>query len=270
MPRRKNKRKSFRKMTSKLPTCREYVAICLAEVVGTAMLILFGCMGGIPSVRPNASDISGALSFGMTVMMIIMVFGHISGAHLNPAVTIASVVFGSMPALLFPLYLMSQCIGAIIGYAMLKLVTPPELFEGGLCLTSVHPGISIWQGVMVEFLLTSLLILVCCGVWDHRNSHNSDSLPIRFGFAVTALSLIGGPYTGCSMNPARTLGPALFNNAWDAHWIYWVGPMLGGVVPTIAYNMIFSQPNEGNEKGANEKENSPLQKTEMYKNQMPI
>lgn len=87
-------------------------------------------------------------------------------------------------------------------------------------------------------------MMVACAVWDNRNAKNTDSVPIRFGFTVTALALAFGPYTGCSMNPARSLAPAIWNNQWSHHWIYWFGPIGGSLLSSFMYKNIFGQKEE--------------------------
>lgn len=122
------------------------------------------------------------------------------------------------------LYILAQFLGSFLGYGLLKLVTPTAVFkplEGmpGICTTVPAKDLNDLQAVLVEFFVTTVLILVCCGVWDPRNAKNTDSIPLKFGFTVAALSIVAGPYTGCSMNPARTLGPAIWNQDLRKFWV---------------------------------------------------
>ncbi|XP_014217012.1 aquaporin AQPAe.a-like isoform X2 [Copidosoma floridanum] len=221
----------------------------VAEVVGTAILIFIGCMGCVGSLgTAPPPPMQAAFTFGLTVNLLIMTFGHVSGAHLNPAVTLGAVMIGlkSIPTGIF--YAIAQFIGAIVGYGMIKIVTPVHLMNDGnpdstapLCVTVVHPGISIAQAILIEVLCTSLILLGACATWDPRCAHTTDSTALRFGMAVAAISFAASPYTGCSMNPARTFGPALWNGAWENQWIYWVGPMLGAAIGTLAYQVLFAE-----------------------------
>lgn len=131
-------------------------------------------------------------------------------------------------------------------YKNLQVVTPTEnLTLGGiddadkLCITDLHPNVSAIQGLLIESLSTSILMLVTCAVWDLRNEKNTDSVPLKFGFTIATLATAFGPYTGCSMNPVRTLGPAVWNNQWSHHWIYWFGPIGGALLSSISYRTIF-------------------------------
>lgn len=136
----------------------------------------------------------------------------------------------------------AETIGAIIGYGMLQFFTPEDIFfatEQGTCMTVVHPGVSVTKALLFEFFLTSALMAMICGVWDPRNRNNGDSAPLRIGLGIFALSMAGGPFTSASMNPVRSLAPALWNWKWENHWIFWVGPCAAGLVASMFYKIIF-------------------------------
>ena len=123
--------------------------------------------------------------------------------------------------------MVAQCLGAFMGYGLLLVVTPTELIRPEnstgpyLCTTVPHASLSPLQALAFEYLASTVLILLCCGVWDPRNAKAVDSIPLRFGFAITAIGAIMGPFTGASMNPARTLGPALWTGDYTMHWVIW-------------------------------------------------
>lgn len=223
------------------------LTMCVAEVVGTGILIFIGCMASIGTMSVALPPpLQQSIAFGMTVNLIIMMLGHVSGAHLNPAVTIGAVIVGLKSIPTGVSYVIAQFIGATLGYGVLMIITPKELFNdgnpnstAGLCVTVVHPGISIVQATLIEILCTSFILCAACATWDPRCAHTTDSTAIRFGFSVVAISLAASPYTGCSMNPARTFGPALWNGNWENQWIYWVGPSLGALLGTYTYQILF-------------------------------
>ncbi|XP_011308564.1 aquaporin isoform X2 [Fopius arisanus] len=227
----------------------------LGEVVGTGVLIFIGCMGCIGSLgRSPPPPMQSAFTFGLTVNMIIMMLGHVSGAHLNPAVTIGSIIIRQKTIATGFLYMIAQFTGAIIGYGLLKMVTPDFLFNDGfadskipLCVTVVHPGVSKVQAVLIEMLCTAIVLCTACATWDSRCANTNDSVAMKFGLAVAGLSFAASPYTGCSMNPARTFAPAFFNGAWENQWIYWIGPVLGALLGTYTYQVLFSVPEENPE-----------------------
>ncbi|KZC04301.1 Aquaporin-4 [Dufourea novaeangliae] len=224
----------------------------IGEVVGTGILLFVGCMGGIGSMGATPPPpLQTSMAFGMTVNLLIMMLGHVSGAHLNPAVTIGAVIVGLKSIPTGIVYVLGQFIGATIGYGMLMMITPPELFHdgnpnstSGFCVTVVHEGVSISQAVLIEILCTSFILCAACATWDPRCAHTTDSTALRFGFSVVGISLAAAPYTGCSMNPARTFAPALFNGYWKNQWIYWIGPTLGALLGTYTYQLLFAPKDE--------------------------
>ncbi|XP_049869975.1 aquaporin-like [Pectinophora gossypiella] len=211
-----------------------------AELVSTCGLLLLGCMTTIPiDGVPYQQPLYSPLGFGFVVMFNIQIFGHISGAHMNPSVTLASVLWGATSILTAIAYFIAQCTGAILGYGILLFMSPVDLSAGGVCVTQVHHALNVWQGLAVEVALTSTLNFLNCGVWDPVNKNKQDSVPVKFGLAIAGLSLCGGPLTGASMNPARSLAPALLTGLWRDHWIYWVGPFIGAVLPTLLYKYVW-------------------------------
>ncbi|XP_030372201.1 aquaporin AQPcic [Scaptodrosophila lebanonensis] len=213
----------------------------LGELIGTGMLVFLGCMGCVKTdLFPN-NHLQIILNFGLAVMICIQCFGCVSGAHLNPAVTVAAYIYDMVTLQMAFVYFVAQMLGAFIGYGLLKVLLPEETMTvgSGLCVTAPHPTISSIQGCGIEFVVTAILILVCCGVWDPRNSKFHDSVAIRFGLAISCLACAAGPFTGASMNPARSFAPALWNGSFDAHWIYWIGPLAAAGITAIAYKTVF-------------------------------
>lgn len=243
-------RSGFKKLMQGDGALKNTVLTALAETIGTSMLVFVGCMGCVGSLGVIPSHLQIALTFGLAVMIVIQCVGHISVAHVNPAITVGSVVLGMKTIPEGLVYLLSQLIGAILGFGMLKVVTPTSRLTSRtineahmFCVTDLHSELSAIQGLLLEGISTAILMLVACAVWDSRNAKNTDSVPIRFGLTVAALALAFGPYTGCSMNPARSLAPALWNNQWSHHWIYWFGPIGGALLSSFMYKTIFGVKN---------------------------
>ncbi|KAH8362560.1 hypothetical protein KR200_005373, partial [Drosophila serrata] len=220
------------------------ISTVMAEMIATAMLMFLGCMGCVQNSVFTNSSFQSALNFGFVVLICIQCFGCVCGAHLNPAVTLATYVYDMISLPLALAYFVAQMVGAFIGYGLLKAVLPENAIYStdtpdGVCLTSVDSTLTSWQGLAIEFLITCVLISICCGVWDPRNATKQDSVPVRFGLAISCLSLTAGQLTGASMNPARSFAPAIWNGAWENHWIYWVGPMAGSLVTSVIYKYAF-------------------------------
>ncbi|XP_055916572.1 aquaporin AQPAn.G-like isoform X2 [Eupeodes corollae] len=220
------------------------ITVFLAELISTGLLIFLGCMGCVKSdIFPN-NHLQTTLNFGLVIMILIQCFGCVSGAHMNPAVTLAAVIYKLITPMVGVIYVVGQFLGAFIGYGLLKALVPANTVkiagaEHGLCVTTPTSEISTLQGLGIEFVLTTVLIFLCCGVWDPRNAKHHDSVAIKFGLAVASLACTGGPFTGASMNPARSFAPALWNADFTDHWIYWVGPMAAALVASIAYKAVF-------------------------------
>lgn len=167
------------------------ISCLLGEVFGTAMLLFLGCMGcsGLSN-----SLLQMALNFGFAVMLIIQCFGCVSGAHLNPVITLAAYIMNQISLPLSLGYFGAQILGACMGYASLMFVLPksflpPESEHNGFCVTMPHSEIGIIQAITIEFVITSTLILFTCSIWDPRNEKYRETLPLRFCFAVVCMGL---------------------------------------------------------------------------------
>lgn len=217
--------------------------IFIGELIGTALVLFLGCSGGLDWGNGTHPFLT-AITFGLTVGLLVHSFGHLTGAHFNPAVTIAAVLLKIISAPMAIIYFVAQLIGATVGFTLLQQLIPPNIMsqslrDGGFCLTTVQSDLDPTKGVIFEFIATSVLILLCCATWDYRNNKWQDGIAMKFGFAITLLSFTIGPMTGCSMNPARTFGPAFGSNNFDNHWIYWIGPLSAGIVIPLFYQAIY-------------------------------
>lgn len=267
-------RSGFKKLMAGEGALKNTLRTGLAELLGTAILVFIGCMGCVSGLGVNPHHLQVTLTFGLAVMIVIQCVGHISSAHVNPAVTVGSVVLGkkSIPEAL--VYILFQILGGIIGFGMLKVVTPKgKMTLGGLddpdtlCVTDLHADVAVIQGLLLEGIATGVLMLVVCSVWDARNARNSDSVAIKFGLTVAALATAFGPYTGCSMNPARSLGPALWNDQWGHHWVYWFGPIGGALLSSFMYRTVFGVKDQPQVTSL--PESQALNSVEMQKNEQP-
>ncbi|KAH8401236.1 hypothetical protein KR009_003927 [Drosophila setifemur] len=223
---------------------RNAIASFFGELAATGMFVFVACMGCVQSPLFGNSHFRSGLTFGLAILIAIQCFGMVSGAHLNPAVTLAAWICGVIGWMRAIAYFVAQAAGALIGYGLLVAVLPENAIKGvdnpaGVCVTVLATDISELQGVFIEFLITCCLVMVACSVWDPRNSKFQDSVAVRFGLAVSCLILTAGLFTGASMNPTRSLGPAVWNNSWAHHWIYWVGPLMAGAVTSLIYRFAF-------------------------------
>lgn len=210
----------------------------VSEAIGTFALVLVGCGAVmVGAAYPNTVDHLGvALAFGLVVTVMIYSTGHVSGTHINPAVTIAFAVGGHFPWARVVPYILTQCAAAILGAATLKAVLGPVAHMGATT-TALDPGIA----VLVEVVITFLLMFVIAGVaTDSRAQGPFAGLAV--GGTVAMMALFAGPLTGASMNPARSLGPALIDGDMGLLWLYVTAPIVGAVGAILAYG--FLQPRE--------------------------
>ena len=214
----------------------------LAEFIGTMALIFVGGASILSDQLSggNVTLVGVALAHGLTIAVMASAFGHISGAHLNPAVTVGAFFAKKISAGDSVVYWISQLAGAALGAVLLTLVFDPATrAAASLGTPGFGAGVSISQGLTFEIVATFLLVLVVCATAiDERGAFSVVSgLPI--GFVVLFDILAGGPLTGAAMNPARVFGPAVVGGYWANHWVYWVGPLAGGALAGLLYTSLY-------------------------------
>ncbi|EDW01347.1 aquaporin AQPAn.G [Drosophila grimshawi] len=206
----------------------------IAEFIGNLILNFFAC----GACTQQEDGTFKALAFGLGVFMAITIIGHLSGGHVNPAVTVAMLVAGRISVLRAVFYIVFQCLGAIAGTACVKILLDSN-YHNGLGHTNLAPNISELQGLGIEFFLGLVLVLTVFGACDGHKPDSRYTAPLAIGMSVTLGHLGTIHYTGASMNPARTLGTAFATDNWNAHWVYWVGPVLGGVAAALLYTQVL-------------------------------
>ncbi|XP_018320519.1 aquaporin-like [Agrilus planipennis] len=235
----------FAGMEIKKPTKKKvfvYITLFFSEFFGSCILLIFGCLGCSvyefvyePPVQVHLI----AFSFGFAAFISLMTFIPISGSHINPQITIAAVILGKLNILRAIVYCLAQFSGAIAGYALLLIVLPGMYRDQHFCVNRMNDNLEVYQALLVEILMTAALIFTCGAVWDAKSAGWMDSVSIRLGLVIAALATVGASLSGASMNTARSFGPALLNNSWKAHWIYWVGPTVGSVFSSVVYRFLF-------------------------------
>lgn len=210
----------------------------VAEGVGTFALMFIGAGAIVTNeLTGGAVGLLGiALAHALALAIMISAVGHISGAHINPAVSIAFAATGRMPWGTAFVYILAQLAGAVVAGLLLTAIFPADVWQSAkLGATMLHAEVSVGQGILIEAILTFFLVLAIFGTAVDRKGPNQLA---GFGIGTVLIFdiLMGGPLTGASMNPARTFGSALVGGVWDNHLVYWIGPVLGGVVAALLYD----------------------------------
>lgn len=215
----------------------------LAEMVGTMVLVLMGCgsaifNGGCGSV-PQVLTV--AVAFGLSVVAMAYTIGGTSGCHINPAITLGCMVSGRMQAKEGVMYMIFQVIGALIGSAILFLLTSniDMAYATTTGANACGAGVSVWGGLLAEIVFTCIFVLVVLGTTDaKKGAGNFAGLAIGLSLILVHICCI--PITGTSVNPARSIGPALFEGgaALQQLWIFIVGPFIGAILSALIWKMV--------------------------------
>lgn len=216
----------------------DIVRRCLAEFIGTFALVFVG-VGSVAAYAPGKNVLSIALAFGLVVAVMVSATLHISGGQFNPAVTLALLVTRKMSLHDALFYILTQLLAATAAAYLLRgMFTVEAVYNGTPAPSDTFTPIN---AMIMEVVLTFILVFVIFGVAVDKRGPNLLA-GLLIGLTVTLDILLGGPYTGASMNPARSFGPALASSQWTAHWVYWVGPLLGGVLAGLVYDFVFLRP----------------------------
>ena len=204
-----------------------------AEALGTGVLVAIGPGAAMVAAKTGAFEHAGvALAFGLAVALVVASFGRLSGAHINPAVTLGLWSTRRFPLTEVAPYVVAQCIGAIAASAFLVWTLGPVGNYG-----ATVPSLPIPQSFVVELAYTALLGFVIMGAAVDERAPAA-ATPFAIGATVFAGALVTGPLTGGSFNPARTLGPAVIGGVWTAHWLYWLAPIAGMMLGMRAYDLL--------------------------------
>jgi MIP family channel proteins len=207
----------------------------LAEAFAAFALVFAGCGAIVASSQYPGSlgNLGEALVFGLVIMAMIYATGHLSGAHINPAVTLAFTLTRHFPTREAAAYVSGQLLGAVAGALLLLAVWPDQPANLGVTTASLSAG----SALLYETALTAFLMFVIMAVATDTRAFGA-SAAIAIGGTVGLNALFGGPVTGASMNPARSFGPALASGEWHDFWIYVVGPLIGAALGAFAYQLV--------------------------------
>jgi aquaporin Z len=224
-----------------------------AEFVGTFWLVLGGCGSAVLAAAfPNVGIglLGVALAFGLTVLTMAFAIGHISGCHLNPAISVGLWAGGRFPASQLGPYIVAQVLGGIGGAGVLYLIAtgkPGFAVSAGFAANGygAHSpgGYSLTAALITEVVMTMMFLIIIMGATDKRAPQGL--APVAIGLGLTLIHLISIPVTNTSVNPARSTGVALFVGDWAVAqlWLFWLAPIVGGVLGAVVYRLIASGKN---------------------------
>lgn len=217
----------------------------LAELFGTMFLVLLAC-GSAVLAGPSIGGLGIGLCFGLVLICLCYAIGNISGCHVNPAVSFAMLIAGKMNAKDFVGYVVAQFVGATIGAALLYwlMASAPGFNFGGITGTNdlatnvLQPGATSGMALLTEALLTMFFLLIILGATDEKIGFGKFA-GLAIGIGLGLVNIVGIPVDNCSVNPARSFGPAVFSpDAWGDFWIMVVGPLVGAALAVVIYKML--------------------------------
>lgn len=221
----------------------------IAELIGTLVLVLFGC-GSAAIAGSVLGNLGIALAFGLSIVAMAYVIGDISGCHVNPAVSIGMWIDGRLETKDLIMYIIFQCIGAIIGIAILAVIINSAPSLGGYAATGLGQngfgsassvGLDVVGAILVEIILTFVFVFTVLGVT--KKAENGAVAGIVIGLTLAFVHILGIPLTGTSVNPARSLAPALFlgGQALQQVWVFILAPVIGAIIAGILYKGLTSE-----------------------------
>jgi MIP family channel proteins len=220
----------------------------VAELIGTFILVFTGCAVAVAAILQRSTagpafydSLAVALAFGLALAAIVAAIGHVSGAHVNPAVTLALAVTKKFSWQYVPIYLGAQLVGALLG-AIGVWICYGEAAREAAALAATFPTDSVGdiRALLAEILVTFILVFVIISVATDERAP-AGVAPLAVGFALACGVFIAGPITGGALNPARTLGPMIVAGQFTAVWVYIVGPIIGAVLAALLYDRFVSQ-----------------------------
>ena len=222
----------------------------IAEFIGTFWLVFGGCGSAVLAAAiPNVGIgyLGVALAFGLTVLTMAFAIGHVSGCHLNPAISVGLVVGKRFPASNLPAYIVAQVAGAIAAASVLFVIASgkPGFVLGGFASNGygAHSpgGYSLTACLVAEVVLTFFFLIIIFGATDRRAPQGF--APIAIGLGLTLIHLVGIPVTNTSVNPARSTGQALFVGGWAVEqlWLFWLAPIVGAAIAGVVYPLVMGE-----------------------------
>ena len=216
-------------------TLAEFIATLLFVFVGAGSVV---ASGSLTDGELNAARLVAiALTHGLAIALLVYATANLSGGHINPAVTLAAALTRKIGLDKASMYIVAQLAGAVAG-AYLLMLAVPNAVEGNLGAHALASDVTVGMGIVMEIVLTFVLVFVVFATAIDPKGMGRLA-PLAIGLAVLVSHFVAVAFTGASMNPARSLGPAVAAGVWSDHWVYWVGPLIGGAIASLLYQFMF-------------------------------
>lgn len=210
----------------------------MAEFLGTFALIFVGCGAVLSDTFARFGLLGIAAAHALVLAIMITSLMHISGGHFNPAVTVGLLVGKRIDARTAGFYIVVQLLGGIVGAGLLSLLVPASIVKvTAMGTPTLAPAMLFWQAVGMEAVLTFFLVSAVYGTVV--NTHAAKLGGFGIGLVLLFDILVGGGLTGAAMNPARAFGPAVVSNTWTAQAVWWIGPLVGGIIAGLLWDRVF-------------------------------
>jgi len=233
---------------------RDFIRPVVAEFIGSVFFIFVACGAAMSTAQkfthPGTITLGVSFAFGFTLFAIAFMIGHISGGHLNSALTLAFVITGKLSPVKGFFYFLAQLTGGLVGGSLLLALLPVDYRQANCFASNIlAEGVTPAMGFFIEFFLTAFLLLVVGAAVDTAKS-NRTLVPLAIGMAVMVCHLIAIPVTGTSLNPTRSFASAaaahyaqggICSHVWDDHWVFWFGPIFGAIAGLYAYEFLLSE-----------------------------
>ena len=211
-----------------------------AEFIGTFMFVFVGAGAATLAAANGAGTVGIAVATGLALGILISALGHISGGHFNPAITLGFLVTRRIAPSLAVVYWSVQFAGAAAAAALLRWLFPESVRRiTHLGAPGLASGVSVWQGLVIELVLTFFLVWVVFATAADPGGTFKSIAGLAIGLTITMDVLVGGPMTGAAMNPARAFGPELLSRHWTDAWVWYAGPFIGAALAALVYDTLY-------------------------------
>ena len=213
----------------------EFVGACVFVFLAAGAAVVSNTLGGT-ELTTASRLLTISLAAGLGLGIVVAATARLSGAHINPVVTLTVLITGDIGPLTALAYVVAQLLGGALAAVLILLIVPGD--NGAMGATLLASNVGVGSGILAEIVFTFVLVFVVYATALDPKGPKALA-PFSIGVTVLVINLMGAPLTGASMNPARSFGPALVGGQWADHWLYWIGPLIGGLLALLTYRKLY-------------------------------